>query len=283
MSEISSSQEIPKRQVFHDLPREEQQERVYFGNVSRSVFNELKLHSAIGLWQRNVKGERDWGNVSEHCLVEVARVSIFVDLLGFSHGLKQDLLKAAALHDFFKKGEREILEAKEFSWEAMEEAETESERRLEKAGFSKRAVRLAGSVGHNSLQDIQEILQQNTLSPDEIAFLVMHYVDDITVNSEWGQPAQTMPDGSMTNDLDRRMDKAEVTPRYVNINQEGKNHIDGETAFHAQRRIGHIVEKRLASLIYQNSGQQIEPFYLPEYIDGIIKADIAKVQIKQKP
>jgi len=268
-----------EKQVFRDLPKGEQQKRAYFGNISRQTFNELKLHSTVGLWER-VDGKRDWGNVSEHCLVEVARVGVLGNALGLPEDAQKDLKQAAALHDFFKKGEKEIVVARGLSWEAMEEAEAVSERRLEEAGFSERVVRLAGGVGHNSLQETQRILEQDTLSADDTAFLVMHYVDDYTVNSDWVQPTEVTPDGRRINNLDRRMDKNEANPRYAVLNEAGRQHFNGETSFQAQRRIGHMVEERLAALLTQQTGQSIEPLRLPEVIDEGVQAAIATTQVK---
>jgi len=268
-----------ERQAFRDLPQGEQQKRVYFGNLSRQTFNELKLHSQVGLWER-VDGKRDWGNVSEHCLVEVARINVLGRALGLPEDVQKDLTKAAALHDFFKKGEKEIVVARGLSWEAMEEAEAESEKRLQEAGFSERVVRLAGAVGHNSLQETQRILAQDTFSADDTAFLVMHYVDDYTVNSDWVQPTEVQPDGRGINNLDRRMDKNEANSRYAILNEAGRQHFNGETSFQAQRRIGHMVEGRLADLLTQQTGQSVEPLRLPEFVDDGIKAAIATTEVK---
>ena len=87
--------------------------REYFVRLGLQMREALKLHKKAGLWERK-EGKRDWGNVSEHCLVETARVNVFADKLGLSEDVKKDLATAAALHDSFKKGEKEIVEVLEY-------------------------------------------------------------------------------------------------------------------------------------------------------------------------
>lgn len=48
--------------------------RNFFVRLGLQVRDALKLHDEMGLWNR----ADYWGNVSEHCLVEVARVQVFV-------------------------------------------------------------------------------------------------------------------------------------------------------------------------------------------------------------
>jgi hypothetical protein len=78
--------------------------------------------------------------------------------------------------------------------------------------------------------------------------------------------------------LDRRIDKNESNPRYRQINEDGKLFFNGETAYQAQRRIGHMVEKRIAKLIELKSGEKIDPLKLPEIIDMEIKNKIDKYE-----
>jgi len=100
----------------------------YFSNLALQTRQALRLHKEAGLWERK-EGKRDWGNVSEHCLVAVARSEIFADKLNLPENLKKDLMIAAALHDFFKKGEKEIVTSEGLSWSSFEKADQESEKK----------------------------------------------------------------------------------------------------------------------------------------------------------
>ncbi|SRR5258706_762644 len=255
-------------------PIDANQKRAYFVRLGLQARRELSLHREVGLWKR-VDGKRDWGNVSEHCLVEVARASVLSDALGLPQRTKEGLMRAAALHDFYKKREREILEARGLSWEAYDESEKEAKAKLKDAHFSRRVNSLAaGSTGHSSLMETEKLLAKKKLIPDEVAFLAMHYIDDYTVNAEWVTPAKEASNGKTTNDLDTRMERNRANQRYKNINEEGLVHI-GERAYDAQQRIGHLVEERLTSLIQANTGKQIDPIRLPEFIDEGVKNAIS--------
>ncbi len=239
--------------------------REYFIHLGLQVREALKLHKGAGLWERK-EGKRDWGNVSEHCLVEVARVSVLADELELPDDIKSDLKIAAALHDFFKKGEKEIVTAEGLTWDSFERASEESSRQMKEAGFSERIIRLANSVGHGSLIETENILNQENLSPEDIAYLILHYVDDYTIGSEWAKEAEVLDDKNI-NDLDRRIEKNKANPRYSQLDEEGRERFQGETTFEAQERIGHVVEKRLSSLLNERNRELSSPKELPQYID----------------
>lgn len=282
MSEQISSQNRP------DEPREPitmaainsetdaflERKTAYFSGLALQEKEALRLHRSEGLWQRTEDGDRDWGNVTEHCLVEAARVQIFAQILGFDESLTSDLMTAAALHDYFKKGEKEVLEQKGLSWDAYSEAQEIAKTKLAEAGFNERIINLVGSVGHETSPEAEAIASQDSFSENNLAYLVMHYVDDYTINSDWVNSARGV--GSQReNDLDARMDKNEANPRYARFNEEGREHFDGETAYSVQRRVGHLVEDRLADIISRKTGRSINPLDLPEFIDNVLKQRIA--------
>lgn len=264
-----------KQEQFNSDKQEQSSDkkRKYFVQLGLQVRGAFKIHKEAGLWERK-EGKRDWGNVSEHCLVEVARAEIFAEKLRLSDNAKSDLNVAAALHDFFKKGEKEIVVANGLTWDSFKEAADESGKRIKEAGFNERIVWLTGSVGHGSLSETEKILNKKALSEDDTAFLVLHYVDDYTLGSDWVKPADAMPDGSKKNDFDKRMDYNESNQRYARLNEEGKTRFNGETTFEAQRRIGHLVEERLSAIVSEKSGQLVDVKDLPEIIDAEIKSKI---------
>lgn len=249
--------------------------RQYFVGLGLRMREALRLHKKAGLWERK-DGNRDWGSVSEHCLVEVARVDILADKLNLPEDIRKNLNTAAALHDFFKKGEKEIVTSEGLSWDSFEKASEESTRQMREAGFNERIIRLANSIGHGSLVETESILNKESLSSEDVAYLVLHYVDDYTIGSDWANPIENIDDKQI-NDLDRRVDKNKANQRYARLNEEGRTKLSGETAFEAQRRIGHLVEEKLATLIAvaENTDQIIDPKELPQFIDREIQSKIA--------
>lgn len=246
--------------------------RQYFVNLGLRMRGALKLHKKAGLWERK-ESIRDWGNVSEHCLVEVARVDVLAEKLNLSNDIRKNLNVAAALHDFFKKGEKEIISSEGLSWDSFEKASKESTRQIREAGFNEKIVRLVNSGGHGSLIETENILNKESLSPEDVAYLILHYVDDYTIGSDWVNPVEGIGDKQI-NDLDQRVDKNETNQRYARLNEEGKTRFSGETTFEAQRRIGHLVEKKIASLFTKNTGQTIYAKELPQFIDAEIQSKI---------
>ncbi len=171
-------------------------------------------------------------------------------------------------------------------------------RRTENVDFGVRAVvafDLAASVGRRCLiekgidldvADIQRMVAFNTcpqieelingfdqLESEErkkaILIFIMHYMDDIVVNPNIIDTTITMSsEGERLNALDRRMQQNDTNPRYDNFNY-GWKEIYGETAFQTQRRVGHMVEAKLAKLLGVD-----DSLTLPSAIDAKIQKNI---------
>lgn len=280
LEHIKSIRELRKSLAVSPENLFEKQKRKYFSQLAVQVRYALKFHKAAGLLLRK-EGKRDWGNVSEHCLVEAARVNIFAEKLQLAEEIKRDLILAAALHDFFKKAEKEMAVAGKLDWELYERSGEAQTKYLVEAKVKPEIISLVNSVAHSSLVDIERLLAKEKLTEEEIAVLVMHYVDDYTINAEWAKPAEERQPGQEKNDLDRRLDKAEENPRYDKINKAGLGRFrENETAYQAQRRIGHDTEEKLARLIEEKIGDRPNPKDLPVIIDQQIKDEIAKIEIK---
>ncbi len=263
--------EIPTDSGLQDF---ESQKQDYFSQIALEERSALRLHKEFGLLRRGASGEREWGNVAEHCLVETARARVFAELLGLNEELSRDVSTGAALHDFFKKQEVAVMGESGPSWYAYDFAQQLGTDELRKADISPRATKLAGAAGHSAVPKTEAILAKPDLEDEDIAHLVIHFIDDYTVGSEWVQPAE-INDGKKINDLDRRMDRNEANPRYRSLNQEGKQHFDGATTFEAMRRAGHAAGVKLAELIAERNGlEPLDSLDLPVYIDDILRQKI---------
>ncbi len=247
----------------------------YFTKLGLKVRETLKLHKGVGaLWGEEGTRE-DWRNVTEHCLVETARANAFASLLGFSDLTKKNLILAAAAHDFNKRYEMESTKREGRTLGSFERAYSEATRRMEEAGLPDQVIRLADSVGWSASPELQKILSKTNLSEDDIAYLVMHYLDDYTVQSEWANPAETSAEGKKINDLDRRMENNKKNPNYKVLDEDGRKRFEGKSTFEMQHEMGVQVEQKLAQLIEEISGQIADSKDLPVFIDEIIKQEIA--------
>lgn len=251
----------------------ERKKQEYFTKLGLQVRSALALHKAAGLWQKDNEGEKGWRNVTEHCLVEAARTRTLATMLGLKEGVSKNLMSAAALHDFFKKGQKEITITGGLNRAAFAEATRQADRVMHNAEIPEEVTRLVDAVGDESLLETKKILEKDELSEDDIAFLIMHYVDDYTIGSDWAGSSEAK-DAKEINDLDRRMDINEANPRYQKLNEEGRAIFGGETAYQAERRIGHLVEEKLADLMKKGGDGAVDPIKLPEVIDQKIKEEI---------
>ncbi len=261
-----------------DDPGFEAQKRQYFINLGLRVLPALRAHKAVGLLERNEDGEKSWRNVTEHCVVETARAEVFSDLLGLSSDLKADLMMAATLHDFYKKKEQELIRTHGLHWESFEKATEESTDILKASGFSERVVWLANAVGHDSLEATEQILQKDELSADEVAFLILHYIDDYSIGSDWAESTEVV-DGLVLNTLDRRIDYNIGKPQNSQLNEDGREIFGGRTTFEVQREVGHGVEARLTSLVNGQQNQHITEKDLPVYVDSLLAARISAITL----
>jgi putative nucleotidyltransferase with HDIG domain len=168
----------------------------------------------------------EWSNVFEHCLMEARVASVLAKRLGFSEQDSQDLIKAAILHDWNKRNEREEAEAKGF--EAYNKQASSGARALLDLGYSERIVTLVESVGHTSLRTILS-------TPDPVA-RVMHYIDTITFNDK-------------IVGVDQRIDALESAPRYKQLNESGRAVHGGRTYLEVQREVGKKIEAELEERI----------------------------------
>ena len=268
----------------------DEKKRAYFSALAASVLSAMRLHKRPGnLWERNKEGKRDWGNVSEHCLVEVARVGVLAEKLGLSEEVRQNLKIAAGLHDFDKRSE--ILAMKEeirrggSGFDASNLSDEKAERFLRGAGFSENVIEIAGSVGGKSpkLFAIAELLKKEQLTDQDTARLVIHYVDGYTRGSDWTESVDRSGEEPI-NEVDRRVQKNKQNINYQKRDLESVADYDGDLLLRGRGDIEndalicHLAERRLVEIIAKTTGEKIEPLELPEIIDQEIKKKIEGVQ-----
>ncbi len=146
-------------------------------------------------------------------------------------------------------------------------------------GYDEDTIRLAGSMGHSSIEEANQILNRADSGEDlpelDFAFLCIHYVDGFSRGELWVEPAG-VKNGELINEIDRRADKGRDNPSLKQLEQDGVDYF-GMTTSEAMRVVGHRVETFLARKLSDTIGQEIDPLRLPEYIDQKLKEQIASV------
>lgn len=242
----------------------------------------FRLHITWGVWDpvaglgphsesESTVGE--WNNVTEHCLIAMTRGEILADMLDLPSNLKIKLINALALHDISKP--QEVIHAKKFgiSWDSYEKITTEADAKLREAGFDEETIHLSGAMGHPSLQEAESLLRKTKYTSYDLAYLIAHYCDDISVKADWCEPVAII-NGKKINQLDRRMERNIDNLNIAKLGEEGRTHLNGRNTFDAQREIGHAVEKILAMELEKKGVILEESLELPEFIDKKIMARI---------
>lgn len=258
----------------------------YFSRLALSVLSALRLHKFPGrLWERNGNGKRDWGNVTEHCLVVTARALVFARKLGLSANSIRNLSLGGALHDFDKRLEVIAMKAEIAAGgtgtNALNENDEMGNRVLREAGFSEEVLRITGCVGGkpSELFAMMDILCKKQWDEVDVSCLILHYVDGYTRDNTWAEPAISC-DGTVVNDVDRRMQKNHANPTYEKQDREQTAEFAGHPLLAGRGPIDnlalvcHLIEDRLGVAILTSSGKDIQPWDLPEVIDCEIKRAI---------
>ncbi len=278
---MPENHEIPQENSSNSIEDFNKKKTHFFNTIALSVKEMIKLHKDFGMLEKDDEGKREWGNVTEHCLVEVARAQVLAEKLNLTEDIQKELRLAAAVHDANKKHEITSLKSQGSSIATLQKVSDEMEVLLQQKGVSDRVIHMAGSVGMTEkvYNDIKPILDKGveSLTEDEIAYLIMHYVDVYTVGDRFVEPAEKISGDMYKNDLDRRIDKNENNPNYTNLNEESRAYFDGKSLYQVQREVGYEVEEKLAQLLAVRAEETIDPKFLPEYIDTEIRKKIDEV------
>lgn len=260
---------------------ERHQKASYWTRQGLSVREGMRMHRLSGQLEKGSdrKGPDSWRNVTEHCLVQVARAGILGEWIGLPEDLIADMKMAAILHDFDKKQEIEVTrEAEKTGDSPLSAYKAQAEKSLsllQGAGFRERVIRLANSTGGHALQlfETKRILDQEELSDEDLAYLICHYVDDCSIGSDWVRP----------NIIDFRAEENKANPAYRKISEEIGEELEGHPLFggmnnhDAMALVSHLIEERLTEIIRLRTGERINPLDLPEMVDQKIRVVISKV------
>lgn len=259
--------------------------RSYFNKLILKYGRAINLHVNPGdLWNSDEHG-RNWKNVTEHCLIEAARVEELTELLGFDPELQDKLIEAAVVHDFYKKREIELtrigIEKGDSGREGVLKNEDEAVDVLLGAGFSQKQIAWTQSVSGDpqNVHRMKKIIDAGSFDLDKIADLILHYVDNYTRGSSWVAPAE-LQGTKIINDIDRRNLMNAENPDYRKMNEEGRElnsghpFFDGMTRFESAAAVNHEIEKVFFKIITNRGFTLRFPQEIPEFIDTRIRKRI---------
>lgn len=260
---------------------------IYWSRVGIGVRKGLKMHQLSG----QLSPDHSWRNVTEHCLVQVARAEVLARWIGLPEDIIADIKKAEILEDFSKKQEiestRQAEEKGESPLQAYKKHTVEAVSLLRKAGFSKSVIYFASAPGGHveQLLETRKILCKDTLNNKDWGYLLTHIVDDYSVRSDCVRPSEKAPSIfpiGRRNIIDFKSEENRNNPAYKKILAEigeelkatpfeGKHNQDVMVA------VSHGIERRLAQRIFKRTGEIVNPFEIPELVDQEIREAIENI------
>ncbi|HWO06961.1 MAG TPA: hypothetical protein VNM40_00040 [Candidatus Paceibacterota bacterium] len=196
--------------------------------------------------------------MSEHCLVEAVLADVLSELLALAPVRRDIVVRAAIVHDWFKKHEKRILrEARDRGQsplEAYEQSRTEDAHQLRALGVDEEIIRIADAV-----------VPHDRRGPQTIEEKIMWYVDGITSNTE---PVRFR---ERFDNLERGWDGEREDPARAASNRDFsdmfRQRYGGVPLYQVQRGLADLIEPELASLAHFNGNAVDFPLYLRQKID----------------
>lgn len=258
---------------------------MYWSRVGIGVRKGLKMHQLSG----QLSPDHSWRNVTEHCLVQVARAEVLARWIGLPEAYITEIKTAEILEDFSKRQEieltREAEKRGESPLQAYKKHTAEIQDQLREKEFEERVIYFASAPGGHAteLLETKRILDKPILNDNDWGYLLVHLVDDYSVRSDCVRPSLTDAIGKQRNIIDFKSEENKANPAYKKILGEIGEELKG-TPFEGMDNqdamvvLSHQIEKRLAEAILSKTGESINPLKIPELVDKKIQQNIALVQ-----
>jgi len=143
----------------------------YFSDFALKHFGKMKILKKGGILG---KENKDWRNISEHCLVEAVGADILAEYLGAD---REEVVEAVLLHDWYKRREIEEMQKKDGSKEHQDSL-IKDINFLRQYGIDERIIKISHS-------NIPEIADLEYLKSRPLEEKIMHFIDMITSDSNF--------------------------------------------------------------------------------------------------
>lgn len=243
----------------------------------------LEMHKRNRQFVRTADGIAGF-EAARHTVAQALRGEALAVLLGLPLYQEYLLIKGILLTDAFKAEERRYMLAHGLTLQSYIDAQLLAHESWEQSGmFGSLVMRIGSSVAHESLVMMETIYAKPFYAQtwQEILFLAAHYLDDISLGSEWCRPALCG-----RNMIDFRTEANAANPAYQAINEAGAMWLrqqavetwgpdtsyfgDGKTMYEYQAETGKRVERLLVALIEGATGNVVNPLRLPEALDTMV-------------
>jgi len=232
----------------------------YFADFAKSYLSAFRPHYRQG--ETLGKGPEVWRNVSEHCLVSGVFADILSDELHLPPDQKNLVVKAAIMHDWFKKHEsiaqRAANQEGTLSLQTISEIKARDNQALQEMGVPQDIIALTGAN-----------VPETQAGPEALPEKIIWYIDAMLSNTE------PVPIRQRFDDLERGWDGTKEDPiraeRNNALSSLYKEYYDGQSLYDVQRELGNRISAEFAQIIgYQRETSQL-PLFLKEKLVEKIK------------
>ncbi|MDP2676836.1 MAG: hypothetical protein Q8O83_04090 [bacterium] len=218
-----------------NIPSEEEMRELkktrYFSHFATTHLAEMRILKKGGVLG---KENRDWRNISEHCLVEAVGADILAEYMGAD---RKNIVSAALLHDWYKRNEIEAMKKLGGAKGHRDAAEKEIAV-LQKMGIPENIIHLM----HANIPQRADIEYLEKRTREE---KIMHFIDLITLNAKFVDIKERIRDASKKKSVVEFCDS--YRPRY-----------NGKSLLEVQDIAGSLEQKEFEKILHLEPGTLIE-------------------------
>lgn len=213
--------------IENNNSEEEIKKTKYFSHFAAMHLPEMRILKKGGVLG---KENRDWRNISEHCLLEAVGADIVAEYAGAD---RKRLVTSALLHDWYKRSEIESMK-KLGGAEGHHAAAQEELKLLRDAKVPEDIITLMHS-------NIPEHADTEYLGKRTLEEKIMHFIDLITLNSTFV-------------DFRKRLDDASKKKTVVEFCDSYRPRYNGKSLLEVQEIAGSLEQKELEHMLNLETG-----------------------------
>ena len=202
----------------------------YFSDFALKNLSEMKILKKGGILG---KENKNWRNISEHCLAEAVGADILAEHLGAD---RDAVVEAALIHDWYKRREIEAMKKTDGAF-GYEKTAEEDESFLREFGIDEIMIKLS----HSNIPERADFEYLKNRSMEE---KIIHFIDTILSGSEFV-------------DFNERLRVVEQKKHNVEFSESFRDKYSGKSLFEVQRETIIIEQQEFEETLNLQPGELI--------------------------
>ena len=203
----------------------------YFSDFAIKHFSEMKILKKGGILG---KENKDWRNISEHCLAEAVGADILAEHLKADRGA---ISKAALIHDWYKRREIEKMK-QEGGGKGYQDTSVEDVNFLKEYGVDEKIIK----ISHSNIPESADVEYLKNRSLEE---KIIHYIDIITSGSEFVN-------------YEERIRIVGQKKHNIEFSESFRSQYDGKSLFELQQEVAAIEQDEFEKALNIQQGTLID-------------------------